>query len=72
MFGGFGATELLIVLALALVIFGGGKIAGVGRSLGTAIQEFKSAVREPEKDETETQSSATPQGENTEQPGTQA
>jgi sec-independent protein translocase protein TatA len=51
-----GPTELVILLVIVLVIFGGGKLAGVGRSLGTAISEFKSAVnpKDEEKDETKT------------------
>ena len=44
-----GATELMIVMVIALIIFGGGKLAGVGRSLGTAISEFKSAVKDEDK-----------------------
>lgn len=40
-----GPTELVIILVIALIIFGGGKLAGVGKSLGTAINEFKAAVK---------------------------
>lgn len=39
-----GTTEILLILALALVIFGGGKLAGVGKALGTSIKEFKKEV----------------------------
>ena len=41
-----GPMELVIMLVIVLVIFGGGKLAGVGKSLGTAITEFKGAVTE--------------------------
>lgn len=44
-----GPTELVIILVIVLVLFGGGKLAGVGKSLGSAISEFKSAIKE-EKD----------------------
>ena len=47
----WGPWELFIVLAIVLVLFGGGKLAGVGKSLGSAVSEFKSAIREPDKDE---------------------
>ncbi|HPO15183.1 MAG TPA: twin-arginine translocase TatA/TatE family subunit [Candidatus Hydrogenedentes bacterium] len=48
-----GMTEWIIILVIVLVVFGGGKLAGVGKSLGTAISEFKSAVKgEEEKKET--------------------
>lgn len=39
-----GTTEILLILALALVMFGGGKLAGVGKALGTSIREFKKEV----------------------------
>lgn len=38
---GFG--ELVLVLIIALVIFGPGKLPGVGRAVGGAMREFKSA-----------------------------
>lgn len=46
-----GMWEMIIILAIVLVIFGGGKIAGVGHSLGTAIRDFKAALRAPEEEE---------------------
>ena len=39
-----GTMEILLILVLALVIFGGGKIAGVGKALGQSIREFKNEV----------------------------
>ncbi|TDA68564.1 MAG: twin-arginine translocase TatA/TatE family subunit [Clostridia bacterium] len=38
-----GLPELLIILVIALVIFGAGKLPGVGRALGQSIREFKEA-----------------------------
>ena len=46
-----GMTEWIIILLICLVIFGGGKLAGVGKSLGTAISEFKSAIKNPDEEE---------------------
>lgn len=46
-----GLGELLIIFAIVLVLFGGGKLAGVGKSLGTAISEFKSALTEDKSSE---------------------
>ena len=43
-----GTTEIILILVLALVIFGGGKLAGVGKALGTSIREFKKDVKDPE------------------------
>ena len=42
MFGRLGATELILILAIALVIFGPSKLPEIGKSLGKAIKEFKS------------------------------
>lgn len=41
-----GTTEIILILVLALVIFGGGKLAGVGKALGQSIKEFKHEVRD--------------------------
>ena len=43
-----GTTEILLILVLALVVFGGGKLAGVGKALGQSIKEFKKEVKEEE------------------------
>ncbi len=43
---GLGGMEILIILAIALVIFGPKKLPEMGRSLGKAIREFKSAGSE--------------------------
>ena len=46
-----GTMEILLILVLALVIFGGGKIAGVGKALGQSIREFKNEVKGDDKEE---------------------
>lgn len=43
-----GTTEIILILVLALVIFGGSRLAGVGKALGTSIREFKKEVKDPE------------------------
>mgnify|MGYP001364959208 CR=1 FL=1 len=55
-----GLGELLIIFAIVLVLFGGGKLAGVGKSLGTAISEFKSALTDEKKEPDETPSDEAP------------
>ena len=42
MFGKIGISELIIILAIALVIFGPSKLPEVGKAIGKAIKEFKS------------------------------
>src|SRR2546423_9306803 len=39
-----GPTELIIILVLALMIFGAGKLPEVGSALGKGIKEFKKAT----------------------------
>jgi sec-independent protein translocase protein TatA len=39
-----GPTELLIVLAIALLLFGGAKLPKLARSMGEASREFKKGV----------------------------
>jgi sec-independent protein translocase protein TatA len=51
MFGGkLGVPELLVLLAIALLIFGPSKLADLGKGLGEGIKNFKSAVKDGEKD----------------------
>jgi len=33
--------EILLILGIALVVFGGGKLSGIGKALGTSVREFK-------------------------------
>ena len=44
MFGGFGITELLVILAIVVMLFGTKKLRNMGGDLGTAIKGFKSAM----------------------------
>lgn len=44
-FGPFSMQELLVVLLIALVIFGGKKIPELGRGLGDGIRQFKSSLK---------------------------
>lgn len=47
MFGGrLGTGELILILVIALVVFGPAKLPEIGRSLGKAINEFKSSSKE--------------------------
>ena len=42
---GIGSTELLIVLAIVVLLFGGARIPTIARSLGQSIIEFKRGVK---------------------------
>ena len=43
---GIGFRELLIILVIALVLFGAKRLRSVGSDLGTAVRGFKKAVNE--------------------------
>jgi sec-independent protein translocase protein TatA len=43
---GIGFPELVVVLVLAFLFFGAGKLPEIGRGLGRALKEFKAASRE--------------------------
>lgn len=46
-----GATELIIVLVIVLVVFGGAKLPKLARSIGQAQKEFQQGVTEGLEDE---------------------
>jgi len=46
---GLGVTELLVILAIVVLLFGGSKLPKLGQSLGESIANFKKGVREAEK-----------------------
>ncbi len=40
-----GVTELVLILVVALVIFGPGKLPELGKALGRSLKEFKEATK---------------------------
>ena len=52
--GSLGVTEILIILAIVLLLFGGKKIPELMKGLGSGIKEFKNAAKEEENKESET------------------
>lgn len=40
-----GVPELLIILAVVLLLFGGSRLAGLGKSTGRALKEFKEETK---------------------------
>ncbi len=49
MFGGeLGMPELLVILGIALLIFGPKKIGDLGKGLGEGIRSFRQSLRDPE------------------------
>ncbi|GIW23003.1 MAG: hypothetical protein KatS3mg068_2010 [Candidatus Sericytochromatia bacterium] len=43
---GIGISELIIILVIALIIFGPGKLPEIGKALGKGIREFKKESKE--------------------------
>jgi len=48
---GLGVPELLIILAVVLLLFGGSRLAGLGKSTGRALKEFKEETKGLTKEE---------------------
>ncbi len=40
-----GWQELIIILVIVMLIFGTSKISGIGKSLGTAIRDFRDSMK---------------------------
>ena len=44
--GNLGVTEILIILAIVLLLFGGKKIPELMKGLGSGVKEFKNAAKD--------------------------
>lgn len=53
MLGGLGATELIIILVIVIVLFGVGRISKIAGELGTGIRSFKEGLQGDEETENE-------------------
>lgn len=51
--GKIGLTEIIFVVAIALLLFGPGKFAALGKGLGESIRNFRSAVKETDQNKKE-------------------
>lgn len=59
--GGLGPTELIVILVIVLVLFGGSRLPSLAKGLGESIRNFKKAVNEDEeKTEDKTKASGQP------------
>jgi len=54
--GKLGIWEILLIVGIALLLFGPSKFASLGKSLGEGIRNFKSSMKEEEKKDEEKKS----------------
>jgi sec-independent protein translocase protein TatA len=57
---GLGTPELIIVLVLVLVLFGGAKLPQMMKGMGEGMREFKKATRDDDATEVKTNSDSRP------------
>lgn len=51
--GSFSPIHWLILIGVALLLFGGGRFANLGKDLGAGIKNFKKGLKEASEDEEE-------------------
>lgn len=56
---GIGSTELLIILAIILLLFGGSKLPSLARGLGQSVKEFKKASKDDDDEKAATEAKKT-------------
>ena len=44
--GRLGFSEILVILVVALLLFGAGRIADIGKGLGEGIKNFKKGIKD--------------------------
>ncbi len=52
---GIGVPELLIILVIVLVIFGASRLTDIMGAMGRGVKEFRNAVKDEDKPETQTE-----------------
>lgn len=55
MFGSLGAPELIIIGLIVVLLFGVGKLSGLGKDLGSSVKEFRRAIKDEDAEKPQTQ-----------------
>ena len=55
---GLGGPELMIILVILLLLFGGAKLPSLAKGLGQSIKEFKNAAKDDPEEEKKSEPSA--------------
>lgn len=58
--GNIGPGELVIIALIALLLFGAGRIADIGKGLGQGIKNFKKGIKDSDEDDKKVLSSTEP------------
>ena len=54
----FGPVEAIVIVVVVLVVFGAGRLSGVGKALGTGLREFREEAKVPPGEEGDDESKA--------------
>jgi len=49
--GRIGMPELIVILAIVIIIFGANRLPDLGRGIGSAIKNFKSGMKDDDRDQ---------------------
>jgi len=58
--GGIGPLEIAVIAAVLVLLFGVGKLAGVGGAIGRSVREFRRELREGQDEEEQGSAPAEP------------
>lgn len=57
MFSNFGVTEILIIVLIVVILFGGRKIPELFKGLGSGMKEFKKAIKDVDEEKSSSNNS---------------
>ena len=70
--GSIGAPELIVIALIALLLFGAGRIADIGKGLGQGIKNFKQGLKEAGDDDDDVKDAKVEKAEKAEKPAAKA